>query len=113
MRITFKVIMVLGLFTSSIGLAKTLNCQIKINDDVLTESQVETKTKEKVFISQADSIRAYVTEKVDDIYTLEAFVGNEELRIYSEGVLPTSADRLVASLWSRNTMADIECSLRK
>lgn len=109
----FKIIVVAGLFISSASMAKSLTCLVQVNDSVVSEIQVETMTKQKIAISEVYSVQAFVTEKVDDIYILEAFIGNEQVRIYGEGMLRTPADRLVASLWSRGTMADIECSLRK
>ena len=98
------------LLMSSISSAATLNCTIKVNNAVVAQNQVQTKSKEKVFVASADSIQAFVTEKVDDIFIIEAFIGESEIRIYSEGMLRTPADRLVTSLWSREMMADIECS---
>ena len=95
---------------SSFASAATLNCHIDINNDPLLQTQVETKTKTKVKTGEVDSVTAYVTEKVDGIYTLEAFLASSETRIYSEGMIKTNGDRLSASVWSRDILLDIECS---
>ena len=99
-----------SLALSSIASAATLNCHIDINNDPLLQTSVETKTKQKVKIGDVDTVTAYITEKVDGIYTLEAFIANAEMRIYSEGMLKSSNDRLSTSVWSRDILLDIECS---
>jgi hypothetical protein len=90
--------------------ATTLNCHVNVNNELRFQTQVQTQTKQRTYIGDTDTATAYITEKVDGVFTIEAFVADIEARIYGEGVLKSKTDRLSASLWTRTGVLDVECS---
>lgn len=103
--------LIVATFTASTSFAKILICSLKLNNNLVVQNDIHTLLKEKVAFAKTDSIRAYVTENDNDLFSVEAFVGDYEIRIYADGVLKTSTDRLNLTLWGRDSMIDAECKL--
>lgn len=90
--------------------AKNLACEIRLNDSVLTASTVQTIQGEKVSIGKLPGISAYIQEQADDVYRIEAFLPDYEARIYSQGKINASGDQLIASLWGREVLVEVQCA---
>jgi len=106
-----KILAVLiGLFSIN-AFSADLICDISVNLDILSESTVTTKLNDKTPIDTVGNIVAYVTEKEKSHFIIEAFLADHEMRIYGEGALRESTDKIVASAWSRDSIIDIECRL--
>lgn len=102
---------ILALFLSFNVYSAELLCDISVNFDILSESTVTTGLNEKTPIDSVGSITAYVTEKENNHYIIEAFLADHELRIYGEGSLREKSDKVVVSSWSRDSIIDIQCTL--
>jgi len=100
----------IGLYSIN-AFSAELICDISVNLDILSESTVATKLNEKTPIDSVGNVIAYVTEKEKSHYIVEAFLADHEMRIYGEGTLRESTDKVVASAWSRESIIDIECRL--
>jgi hypothetical protein len=102
------------IMTLSFGLlsqATLLTCDISLNSKkILSHSNINTQVNEKVAIGESQGIIAYVTEKVDSSFSVEAFLANEEARIYAEGPLKNSGEKVSASFWGRDSLVDVLCS---
>lgn len=106
------------IYLSLLALALSFNvysaellCDISVNFDILSETTVSTKLNEKMPIDSVGSVSAYVTEKENNHFVIEAFLADHEIRIYGEGALREKSDKVVASSWSRDSIIDIQCIL--
>lgn len=106
-----KLLAILSLSVSFNLMAADLLCDISVNQDILSESTVTTVLNQKTSIDSVDGVVAYVTEKEKNHYVVEAYLAQYDLRIYGEGTIKDNDDRLVASVWGRDSMIDIECRL--
>ncbi len=96
------------LFTTQ-AYSAALQCEIKVNETSVLTQIVNTSLNQKIEIGETDSIRAYVTEKADRLFSIEVFLGNYETRVYSEGFLKNSTDTLHLSFWNRDILLDVQC----
>jgi hypothetical protein len=88
-----------------------LVCSIRQNLDPISETQVSTSVDQKISIDSVEGVYAYVTEKAEGHFILEAYLVDYDLRIYGEGSLRETKDKVIASAWGRSSMVDIECRL--
>lgn len=100
------------LLSSSLN-AAILNCEIAYNLEPVYQTEVVTETLSKTLIGEAEGITAYITEKANNQFILEAFLADYDIRGYSEGKLVVAGDKMSFSLWGRTSMADVSCELAK
>lgn len=89
--------------------AATLHCRVLINLDIVNESKVLTTLQNKMSIGKHNQIISYVTEIGPDVFSVEAFIPELDIRIYSEGPLKSSSESLTATAWTRDVLADVSC----
>lgn len=106
-----KIIITLAFVLSANLMAADLVCDISVNQNIVSETIVTTNLNEKVNIDSVEGVYAYITEKEKNRYIVEAYLAQYDLRIYGEGSIKDNDDRLIASLWGRDSMIDIECRL--
>lgn len=90
--------------------AKDFDCQIIMNNEVVTKSKVSSSLKEKVMVGKLPAVTAYITEKSNHIFSLEAFVPDYEARIYGQGLIRQASDQVNTSLWGRDILIEVTCS---
>ena len=90
-----------------------LDCNIKLNQEIISKAKVSTVLDKRVVINSESGIFAYVTEKSSQQYVVEAYLSDYDLRIYGEGSLKDNHDRLIASAWGQTSIVDIGCELSK
>jgi hypothetical protein len=93
--------------------AAFLNCQIKMNQSTVLSKRIETRLQQKIQLPTARGISSFVTEKPGDVFVAEMFIADYEMRTYAQGSLKTSADQLINSVWGRDMMVDLKCTLEK
>jgi len=98
-------------FVSFNVFARSLVCSAYVNLEFKFSNQVDSNLNEKISIGREPNFRAYVTQKENDIFIVEAFIVNQEVRVYGEGTLKSDTDRIKASIWSREEIIDIDCVL--
>lgn len=106
-----KFLALFALVFSTNCLAAELNCSISENGTQIEKVQVTSTVGEKTKVTAVADATVYVTERKDQLYTIEAFLPSYEMRIYGEGNLRSKADRVTASLWNRDVILDFSCSL--
>lgn len=100
------------LFSSLISLNATeLNCKILHNMDPVFHAEVSTTEETKTLIGSAEGINASITEKKNNIFVLEAYLADYDVRGYSEGLLNKEKDKLTFTLWGRASLAEVSCAL--
>ena len=100
------------LLSSLISLNATeLNCKILHNMDPVFHSEVTTIENTKILIGSAEGITASITEKKNNIFILEAYLADYDVRGYSEGLLNKEKDQLTFTLWGRASLAEVSCAL--
>lgn len=99
------------LFASVAG-ATTLNCETSLNLAKVAETAVETKGAQLVMIDDGAEAKSYISEKTPGFYTLEAYLYNYDMRIYSEGPI-ADGDRLSLSAWTRDVIYEVNCRIRR
>lgn len=105
---------IIGLLTFAISFnlfAAELFCDISVNLNILSETNVSTILNSKTRIDALEGITAYVTEKEKSHFIVEAYLADYDMRIFGEGTIKDSEDRLVATAWGRDSIVDIECRL--
>ncbi|MBC7741209.1 MAG: hypothetical protein H7061_03370 [Bdellovibrionaceae bacterium] len=102
---------ILGLIAlySATAVAAEMTCQIKLNLEPQLSATVVTHVNKKTAIGATKGIYAYVTEKENNYFIVEAFLADYEARIYGEGFLKQTSDRLTASIWSRENQIELTC----
>lgn len=98
-----------GFLLSSPTFAAVLTCEVKESDSVVVSAQVNTELGSKVKIGETASIVAFVSEKPNSTFVVEAYLRNYDARIYGQGILRNSADQVLARLWGRYALIDIQC----
>ena len=93
--------------------AAVLDCQVLINLDIVAQSTVITKKREKILVYTSDKITSYITELAPNVFSVEAFIPDIESRIYSEGSLSNFGESLRATAWTRDVLAEVGCTLRQ
>ncbi len=100
---------ILGFLITVSSWASPVQCEVKSNLTLVMKVEVQTLNSEKVLVGEYNSIRAYITEKSEDLFTVEAFLPDYEMRIYAEGDLKSNSHKLTASYWGRDSMLDVSC----
>lgn len=110
-----KWILALGLFSFAFAAqAKSLVCEIRINDEVLTVEGLQTELGKKATVgiinaANASVTTAYITETEPDYFVLEATVSPMEIQLHTEGRMQFIQDKLIASFMSRDLAVGIQC----
>ena len=98
-------------FVVSFANAMDLNCKILENTDVTLKNKLTSILNQKILIGRTDQVTAYVTEKANQLFIVEAFLTSYDARIYGQGVITQPSDELTASLWGRDSMVDVTCRM--
>lgn len=106
-----KLIFSLILLVTGAASAAELNCQTLINLQPVAETKVATKGAELVVVDDGAEAKSYISEKTPGFFTLEAYLYNYDMRIYSEGRL--DGDRLSLSTWTRDMIFEVVCKKAK
>ena len=104
-----KLLFISILVVSSFAEAVTLKCQSLINLDVVSSATVATVKNQKIQISSTTEVVSYVTELGPELFLVEAFLPELEMRIYAQGTLHSESETLTASVWARSMMVDVIC----
>jgi hypothetical protein len=101
-----------ALFLCSTGFSATLECETLINLEPVVSGSVTTVKNSKLQVSHHPDAIAFVTETGPENFLVEAFLPSLQMRIYAEGALRTTNEKLTASAWSREFMVDVTCKLK-
>ena len=95
---------------SSTSLAKSLTCELRINQKTVLNKVVNTQKRIKTLIGQFEGISTYITEKEDGLFANEGFAPQYELRFYGEGNLNSNKNKVIASIWGREILIESICA---
>ena len=101
--------LMLMLFFPLFVYSSMLTCEIKINDSSKFMGKINSLLGEKTLVAKTPEIISYLTQK-NDSFVIEGFLTNYDARIYAEGSLKNSGDKLTASLWGRDILIDVSCA---
>lgn len=73
--------------------------------------EVNSKPSEKILFAKADGHRVYLSEKDPRTFELEAYIVENEIRVYSKATLKEDSDLIELSYWSRDQMLQWSCNL--
>ena len=94
--------------------SQDLQCEISYNNQVILKNKVYvTEKNQKLSIGKSAIATAYVTVSDKNLYTIEAFLPEYEVRIYSQGGLNDDSETVNASLWGRESIVDVTCRVAK
>jgi len=101
------------LFASKVW-SQDLFCEITYNDQVILKNKVTVSEKnQKISIGKSAIATAYITLSEKNLYTVEAFLPEYEVRIYGQGALTDQSEVVTASLWGRESIIDVSCRMAK
>ena len=94
--------------------SQDLQCEISYNNQVILKNKVYvTEKNQKLSIGKSAIATAYVTVSDKNLYTVEAFLPEYEVRIYGQGGLNDDSESVTASLWGRESIVDVTCRVAK
>lgn len=108
-----KLLVLLFIFISCSVNAAVLECTGLVNLDIVSKVKLETSVNIKILIDKTQKFTSYVTELRPDVFSVEVFLPDLEIRIYSEGALSKLNDSLTATAWSREVLVDVVCKKTK
>ena len=89
--------------------AATFECQTFLNLDVISAQVVKTEVRSKVEVDNTDVARSYLTQKENNVFLLEAYLPQHDMRIYSEAAVIEKNTTITVSVWSHDDMIDVVC----
>ena len=89
--------------------ATTLECKSFINLDEVSSSIVVPILKNKILINKSSQITSYVTELKPSFFSVEAFIPNLQVRIYSEAAISNLDETITATVWAQDILVDVVC----
>jgi hypothetical protein len=111
-----KKLFCLALLITSYAGATPVLCQIRLNGSIALTKTIQTKFQEKTPLPPLPHLRgvsAYITENSKNVFLTEIFIASNDVRIYSQGILKSPTDQLIASFWGRDLLIEVGCSLAK
>ena len=87
----------------------TLECQSLVNLNSVGSGTVTPVKNLKLKVSEDSEVTAFVTETGPENYLVEAYLPTLQMRIYAEGSLHNTSEKLTASAWDRSLMVDVVC----
>lgn len=108
-RMRWIILVIIVTSLSLVAAARSVHCEVQKNSQMIGEKDVQTTLQEKQLIFKDDLITAYLSEKSNERFLVEAFVPDYEIRFYGEGVLKSKDDQVIASLWGRDYLIEISC----
>lgn len=94
--------------------SQDLHCEIIYNSQVILKNKITVSEKnEKVNIGKSAIATAYVSVSDKNLYTIEAFLPEYEVRIYGQGGLNEQTETITASLWGRESIIDVTCRVAR
>lgn len=109
MRMKNILLIAFVLISSKIALAGTFECQTFLNLDAISAQVVKTELKVKTTVDITDAAQSFLTEKENDVYLLEVYLPESDMRIYSEASVVDLNFTIAASIWARDYMVDVVC----
>ncbi|AGH95513.1 hypothetical protein [Pseudobdellovibrio exovorus] len=101
-------LIICSLLLSSYAFAAEFKCRTLINLQEVSSTTVKTDGAKKIVIDDGTEAISYLSEKSNGGYTVEAYMYNYDMRLYSEG--PASSERdLSLSMWSRDVIYEVSC----
>ena len=89
--------------------AATFECQTFLNLDVISAQVVKTEIRSKVDVDNTYIAHSFLTQKENNVYLLEVYLPEHDMRIYSEATVIENNTTITASLWTRDDMVDVVC----
>lgn len=87
--------------------ATALKCETLLNLSKVAEIQIETQGAQLIMIDDGTEAKSFISEKTPGFFTLEAYLYNYDMRIYSEG--PITEGKLSLSTWTRDVIYEVVC----
>ena len=107
-----KLFIFLLIFSSFANAKSVVSCQFDHNLDHIEDVRVETEPgAEKRLIFNNEYLTAYITEKSHSNFEVEAFLPEQQMRLYALGALSEYSHTLVLTSWSREMLVEISCRL--
>ncbi len=91
--------------------AKIFNCQFLENTQLIDTAKIETSYQDKILIFKKSQLSSYITEKHNNQFEIDTFIPDKESRIYSQSTLKTINEEISSSIWSRDYLFEIKCTL--
>lgn len=94
--------------------SQDLFCEISYNNQVILKNKIYVNEKnQKISIGKSSVATAYISLSEKNVYTIEAFLPEYEVRIYGQGGLSNENEVINASLWGRESIVDVTCRVAK
>lgn len=97
------------LLFSGLAHSATLECKSLVNLQEQGTFVLETNLGTKNIVTAAEEFSSFLTQIKPDLFSLEIFVPNLEVRFYSESALKSSGESLSATVWSRDILIGVHC----
>lgn len=89
--------------------ASQFECQTFHNLDVVSSQVVTTALNQRLPVDETDLAHSFLKESADNAYSLEVYLPEHDMRIYSEATVNKTNMTIAASVWARDAIIEVVC----
>lgn len=94
---------------SSSAFAAQFECQTFHNLDVVSSQIVTTALNQRLSVDETDLTHSFLKESANNAYSLEVYLVEHDMRIYSEATVHQTNMTIAASVWARDAIIEVVC----
>lgn len=97
------------LMSSVSAFAGTFECQTFHNLDIVSSQVVTTALNQRLSVDETELTHSFLKESANDAYSLEVYLVDHDMRIYSEATVNKTNMTIAASVWARDAIIEVVC----
>jgi hypothetical protein len=97
------------LMSSVSAFAGQFECQTFHNLDVVSSQVVTTTLNQRQTVDETDLTRSFLKETANEAFSLEVYLVQHDMRIYSEATVNKTNMTIAASVWARDAIIEVVC----
>lgn len=104
----FLAIMTLMLISAT-AQATSFECTTYKNLDAISSQFVETKIGQRLAVDETEIAVTFLKQTSEQAYSLEVYLPQHDMRVYSEATLANTESVITASVWMRDMLIEVSC----
>ena len=97
------------LMLSASAMAGQFECQTFHNLDAVSSQTITTTLNQRLPVDQTDLAHSFLKETAYNTYSLEVYLPQHDMRIYSEATVNQTNMTIAASVWARDAIIEVVC----
>jgi len=104
--------LIFGIFQQGFAKDMRVHCQAQFNGEAFLDTQISLPESEKnLILAEVEGLQILLSSLRNEKIELQVYDANAPIRVYSTGELKNSSDAVELSLWGRDYLLDVSCSL--